>query len=76
MERKKARLVIQRCRQQKGIDYEETFASVVKMTTVRTLLVMAAMKDWHTCQMDVTNAFRHGHLNEEMYMLLPKGYKR
>jgi len=70
LDRYKARLVALGNKQEYGFDYEETFAPVAKMTTVRTTLAIAA---WPLYQIDVTNAFLPEDLKEEIYMKLPPG---
>ena len=60
--------------QEYGIDYEETFALVTRLTYVSSLIVVVAIKRWQLFQMDVKNAFLNGNLYEEVYVQPPLGY--
>jgi hypothetical protein len=74
VERHKARLVSKGFSQVEGIDYNETFAPVAKMSSIRLVLSLSASHKWEVHQMDVKSSFLHGDLKEEMYMEQPPGY--
>jgi hypothetical protein len=58
--RYKARLVVKGFAQKKGIDFDEIFSPVVKMTSIRTILSLVVVEYFHLEQLDVKKTFLHG----------------
>lgn len=77
LERRKARLVARGDRQIYGIDFEETYAPVMRGTTFRLLFALAALNGWATFLADVTGAYLYSGLpaSETAYMTQPPGYE-
>ncbi|KAL5762397.1 hypothetical protein ACOSP7_018661 [Xanthoceras sorbifolium] len=73
--RYKARMVVKGFQQKEGIDYNEIFSPVVKLTTIRLVLKIVAAENLHLEQLDVKTVFLHGDLEEEIYMRQPEGFK-
>ncbi|GJY95415.1 retrovirus-related pol polyprotein from transposon TNT 1-94 [Tanacetum coccineum] len=61
-------------KQKHGIDYEEVFAHVARLKTIRMIISIAAQHRWKIHQMDVKSAFLNGLLEEEVYVEQPEGY--
>jgi hypothetical protein len=74
IERYKARLVAQGCGQRPGFEYHETFAPTPKWASLRSILALAAIEDLILYSVDISNAFLHGKLEEEIYMKQPEGF--
>lgn len=74
--RMKARLVAKGFSQVEGIDYNDIFSPVVRYETVRLMVSLAALKQWHMRSVDVKTAFLYGKLDEELYMEQPEGFIR
>ncbi|GKA17252.1 retrovirus-related pol polyprotein from transposon TNT 1-94 [Tanacetum coccineum] len=72
--RNKARLVAQGYNQQEGIDYDETYALVARLESIRILLAYAMRLDFKLFQMVVKSAFLNGFINEEVYVAQPPGF--
>lgn len=74
--RYKARLVIKGYKQKQGIDYNEIYAPVVRYTSARYLIGIAAKYNLEINQMDAVTAFLHGHIDEDIYISQPPTFDR
>nr|KAJ0194254.1 hypothetical protein LSAT_V11C800406360 [Lactuca sativa] len=70
----KARLVAKGYWQREGIDYFDTYALVARISSIRTLIAISALKGLYIHQMDVKTAFLNGYLKEEIYLEQPEGF--
>ncbi|KAH9648505.1 hypothetical protein KPL70_025607 [Citrus sinensis] len=73
--RNKTRLVAQGYNQEEGIDFDETFAPVARLESIRMLLAYACHKDFILYQMNVKSAFLNGYIMEEVYVKQPPGFE-
>ena len=71
---KKKILVAQDYTQVEGLDFDETFAHVSRLESIRLLLGVACIMKFKLFQMDVKGAFLNGYLHEEVYVEQPKGF--
>nr|GFD30821.1 retrovirus-related Pol polyprotein from transposon TNT 1-94 [Tanacetum cinerariifolium] len=72
--RNKSRLVMRGYRQEEGLDFEESFAPVVRMEAIRIFLAYSTHKSFTVFQMDMKTAFLHGLLKEDVYVCQPEGF--
>ncbi|KAI3684116.1 hypothetical protein L6452_33335 [Arctium lappa] len=70
----KARLVAKGYVQKPGVDFDEVFAPVARLETIRILLALASSRGWTVHHLDVKSAFLNGNLEEEVYVTQPEGY--
>jgi hypothetical protein len=73
--RNKARLVCKGYAQIEGLDFDETFAPVARLETIRMFISYACHKKFKVYQMDVKSYFLNGDLKEEVYMEQPEGFQ-
>jgi transposase InsO family protein len=71
----KARLVAKGYVQRQGVDFEEVFAPVARVDSIRLLIALAAHESWEIHHMDVKTAFLNGDLKEEVYVAQPPGFE-
>src|ERR1700722_8247443 len=70
----KARWVVKGYEQEYGINYDQTYAGVVKNMSWRSLMAIAAQYDFEIEQMDVVTAFLYSEITEEIYVEFPIGF--
>ena len=73
LSRHKACRVVRGFSQQPTVDFDETFSPVVKIATIHIVISLAISQSWPIHQLDVKNAFLHGHLDEVVYSQQPSG---
>ena len=61
--------------EKEGIDYEETFAPIVRYTSIISILALVAVMKWKVHQIDVNTTFLNGVVEEEVYMEQPLGFE-
>jgi hypothetical protein len=71
---RKARFFAKGYRQVKGVDYQESFAPVVRYDSLRVIIAIAAARDLELIQLDVTTAFLNGLIDEVVFIAQPEGY--
>ena len=72
----KSRLVAKGYVQEHGIDFEEVFAPVARIETIRLLFGFAAINGWEIHHLDVKTAFLHGELTKDVYVSQPEGFEK
>ena len=71
---KYAHLVAKGFSQTEGLDFDQIFSPVVRFETVRCMLTLATLENWHISGLDVRSAYLYGKLDEEIYMEFPEGF--
>ena len=71
----KARWVVHGFKQKEGVDYNETHAATAHMKTFKMLVAIAVHRGWGVYHCDISNAFTHGKLEEEIFTVFPKGFE-
>ena len=76
IDRFKARLVVDGNLQTPGVDFNAIFATVVKFSTFRMALHIAAVRNYNLTGIDVSTAFLYGFIDKDVYMMMPEGLPR
>lgn len=71
----KARLVAKEYAQEHELDYEEVFAPVTRLETVRMLLALSVKNSWQVHHLDVKTAFLNGEITEDVFVAQPEGFE-
>lgn len=61
--------------QEEGVDFNEVFSPVVKHSSIRVLLAVAAKRNWELEQLDVKTTFLNGDLEKTIYVAQPQGFE-